>query len=356
MPSLYDTTVNNGVSYIGDTITHSVAYYLNLLYFPTLLTTLLAVAILLDHLFGEPKRLHPLVAFGRWAKTVELSINRHNTPPILSKLAGIFALIITLSPIFLVIAAFYILADWSIFAWLGGQVFVLYLCLGWKSLKQHVQAIQTAYKFIGLPSARAKLSLIVSRDTQQLSETEVAQAGIESLLENSCDALYATLFWFLLGGAELALLHRWVNTLDAMWGYKNNRFKHFGWAAAKLDDLLAYAPARLTALCFILASKQNKRQALHCWRRQAKQCSSPNGGVVMTTGAGALNITLSNRAFYHGKWKTKPTMGRGQAATMTHITPAIQLVTRSLTVFFTLMVFALLTLLVWCLLFSPHLE
>src|SRR5690606_36540830 len=129
--------------------------------------------------------------------------------------------------------------------WLA-QIIILYSCIGWQSLQQHVQEVAQALQADDLPLAREKLSWMVSRDTAQLSDSEVAQASVESLLENSLDALFATLFWFCLGGALAALMHRWVNTLDAMWGYKNNRFRYLGRAAARLDDTLDYRPALLT--------------------------------------------------------------------------------------------------------------
>src|SRR5690606_1991432 len=177
--------------------------------------------------------------------------------------------------------------------------------------------------------AREKQRWMVSPDTAQLSDAEEAQARLEGLLENSLDALFGTLFWFCLGGALAAFMHRGVNTMDAMWGYKNSRFRYFGWAAARLDDALAYIPARLTALSFVLLGRY-KKQALTCWRQQASACASPNGGPVMTAGAGALNIRLSERACYHGEWTIKPSMGAGNAATVADIQPAFQLIQRVL--------------------------
>jgi adenosylcobinamide-phosphate synthase len=192
-----------------------------------------------------------------------------------------------------------------------------------------------------LATARQKLSWIVSRETQLLNEQQIAQASVETTLENSSDAVFASLFWFALGGAAFSLLHRWLNTLDAMWGYKNEQFLYFGRIAARLDDAMNYIPARLTALCFVVLSPRRQQTtsgaagnlAWYCWRTQARQCASPNGGVVMTAGAGALNCRLSDGAYYHGHWQAKPPMGCGAEADGDDIAAALTLVKRAVGVF-----------------------
>ena len=298
-------------------------------YVPELLPLLLLAALLLDRWLGEPARFHPLVGFGNWAVWLERRFNRLTQHALWGRMLGVLALLLALSPLLLIGALLlWLYQQAPVLFWLA-QIVILYFCIGWQSLQQHVQAVAQALQADNLPLAREKLSWMVSRDTAQLSDSEVAQASLESLLENSLDALFATLFWFCLGGALAALMHRWVNTLDAMWGYKNSRFRYFGWAAARLDDALAYLPARLTALSFVLLGRY-KKQALTCWRQQAAACASPNGGPVMTAGAGALNIRLSERACYQGEWKIKPPMGAGNAATVADIPPAFQSIQRVL--------------------------
>jgi adenosylcobinamide-phosphate synthase len=132
------------------------------------------------------------------------------------------------------------------------------------------------------------------------------------------------LFWFIIAGAPGVVLYRLTNTLDAMWGYKTERYFHFGWAAARLDDLLNYIPARLTALTYALLG--HFETATHCWRTQGHLWKSPNGGPVMSAGAGALNIKIGGAATYHGELKEQTPLGKGRPAETGDIPRAVKLV------------------------------
>ncbi|MDO8933472.1 MAG: cobalamin biosynthesis protein, partial [Rhodocyclaceae bacterium] len=123
------------------------------------------------------------------------------------------------------------------------------------------------------------------------------------------DAVCGALFWFFILGGAGAVLYRLANTLDAMWGYKDARRIHFGWAAAKIDDVLNYVPARLTALTYALLGRA--RVAFACWRTQAGAWSSPNAGPVMAAGAGALGVQIGGAAIYHGVLEERPYLGAG---------------------------------------------
>jgi adenosylcobinamide-phosphate synthase len=140
--------------------------------------------------------------------------------------------------------------------------------------------------------------------------------------------VFGSLFWFALAGAPGAILYRLVNTLDAMWGYRNEHYLHFGWAAARLDDVLNYLPARLTALTYALLGKT--RQALVCWENQAPAWDSPNAGPVMASGAGALGIRIGGPARYRGEWRQRPLLGVAEKPRASDIERSLQLVSHGM--------------------------
>jgi len=220
--------------------------------------------------------------------------------------------------------------------WLAGvagilvHVLLLYFCLGLRSLRDHTMPILAALRGGDLPEARRLTGRIVSRDTDQASASDLARAGAESLLENGNDAVFGTLFWFLVAGGPGALLFRLANTLDAMWGYRNARFDLFGRVAARIDDGLNFIPARLTALSYVLlAPRGGHVRAWRCWRAQAPAWSSPNAGPVMASGAGALGIALGGAASYAGVLEQRPPLGLGRAAAPVDILRAWRLVLAS---------------------------
>lgn len=290
----------------------------------TSLPLVVASALLLDALLGEPRRWHPLVGFGRLAAMLETRLNR--APG--SVWAGLLALGLLVLP---AVA----LAFW-LSRWLDGvllfalHVLGLWWALGWRSLAEHARAVATPLTAGDLPQARQQVARLVSRDAAQLDEQGVAAAATESVLENGADAVFASLFWFALAGLPGVVLHRLVNTLDAMWGYRTPRFLYFGRAAARLDDVLGWLPARLVALTYALVG--HGRGALRCWRRQARQWDSPNAGPVMAAGAGALQVSLGGPAPYHGGWRQRPVLGEGAAASADSILAALRLLRRGIAV------------------------
>ncbi|GIU16963.1 MULTISPECIES: adenosylcobinamide-phosphate synthase CbiB [unclassified Shewanella] len=267
------------------------------------------LALLLDKTLGEITRFHPLVGLGRYASWIK----HHLWKP--TKARGILAVSLVLLPLLplLLLPRFW---------WL--DVLVLYFVIGARSLSEHGNAVGDALKLGDLSLARHKVSMIVSRKTENLTEQQVVNATLESVLENGNDAVFGALFWFTVAGPVGALLYRFSNTLDAMWGYKNQTYLEFGWCAAKLDDFLNFIPARLCALAYALGGKT--ALALQCWRVQAPKCASPNGGVVMAAGAGSLNITMGGAAEYDGYICDKPVLGQGRPAEAKDINRAANLV------------------------------
>lgn len=290
------------------------------------LVLILILAIALDYFLAEPpNRFHPLVTFGRWATWLESSLRNAGHSPLQQRLSGVLAWFCAVSPCLLALPNYH----FSPAAQIGVDAALLYFCIGARSLQQHALAVLQALKQDDLVLARLRVSYIVSRQTDNMTGDEVRRAAVESVLENGADAVFAPLFWFIVFGPFGALLYRFSNTLDAMWGYKNQRYRYFGWAAARIDDVLNYLPARLTALSYALLG--NTRQAWHAWRRQAYLLESPNGGPVMTAGAGALNLQLGGPAYYHGQLKNKPWFGGNNNVDNQSIRLAIDLVYRTIT-------------------------
>jgi adenosylcobinamide-phosphate synthase len=273
-------------------------------------------AVLLDRALGEVSRFHPLVGFGKLASAIEKRLNGR------SLAGGGLAWLLAVGP-------------WVALAfWLRQQapfvvdVVLLYFAIGAQSLYEHAEAVVQPLQEGRLDEARQRVGWIVSRETSTLDASGVAKAGVESVLENGNDAIFGTLFWFALLGGPGAVLFRLGNTLDAMWGYRTERFNLFGRFAARLDDALNFIPARLTALSYALFG--HTRMALACWRSQAPAWDSPNAGPVMSAGAGSLGILLGGAAIYHGQKEIRPPLGTGPAPVAADLARAITLIRRSL--------------------------
>jgi adenosylcobinamide-phosphate synthase len=280
---------------------------------------LLVAGVALDLLLGETRRWHPLVGFGNLASFIERRLNRGN----LRLPRGSLAWALAVLPL---TALFVVLTD---VAGLWLHAVLLYLCIGLRSLRDHTIPIYEALRSGDLAQARALTARIVSRDTANASESDLAKASAESLLENGNDAVFGTLFWFILLGGPGAVLFRLANTLDAMWGYRSARFNLFGRPAARIDDVMNYVPARLTALSYVLLAGVKRAHAWHCWRTQAPAWSSPNAGPVMASGAGALGVSLGGAAVYDGEVEQRPPLGAGPAACAGDIQRAWRLVLRT---------------------------
>ncbi|WP_070886402.1 adenosylcobinamide-phosphate synthase CbiB [Pseudomonas argentinensis] len=273
--------------------------------------------VALDAALGEPKRWHPLVGFGKLADRLEQRFNPSGGG---WRSHGVSAWCLAVLPLTL-LTLMLVQLPWV--GWLV-QILALYAALGLRSLDQHAQPVAQALRLGDLPLARQRVGYMVSRRTEDLDANGVARAGTESVLENGSDAVFAALFWFLVAGAPGVVLYRLSNTLDAMWGYRNARFERFGWAAAKIDDLLNYVPARLVALTYALLGRTSL--AMRCWQRQAPQWDSPNAGPVMAAGAGALGVSLGGAAVYHGELHPRPGLGEGPPPRARDIERAMNLV------------------------------
>ena len=286
------------------------------------LTPLLVVfaALLLDRVFGEPRRVHPLVAFGRLATAAEARLYADSVA------VGALALLLVVLPFVALVSVVVLWLPWP--AVIALEILGLYAAIGLRSLSEHARAVAEPLAVGDLKAARAAVGRMVSRDTRALDDEGVATAATESVLENGADAVTASLFWYLVAGLPGVVAHRLINTLDAMWGYRSPRYARFGRVAARLDDALNWVPARLTALGYALAGRTVI--ALRCWRAQARHWESPNAGPVMAAGAGALGVGLGGPAPYAEGLRERPVLGEGSPATAGSIAAALGLLHRSI--------------------------
>lgn len=282
--------------------------------------TLLA-GVLLDAWLGEPRRAHPLVAFGRLAGYLEARLWRD------SRAAGVLAWALAVLPLVaLAWALERLCAGVSPWLALGLNAVLLYLAIGLRSLAEHARPVAAALAAGDLAAARQAVGRIVGRDTTVLDAEGVAKAATESVLENGNDAVFGALFWCVLLGAPGVVLYRLANTLDAMWGHHTERYHFFGWCAARADDVLNFIPARLVALSYGLCG--HFEGAWRAWRTQGRLWVSPNAGPVMAAGAGALGVLLGGLAPYQGQWIKRPDLGAGAPPGAADIGRAMALVRR----------------------------
>lgn len=282
----------------------------------------LAAGCLLDALLGEPRRAHPLTLFGHGASALEGLLR----PRLPERFAGGLAVGVLVLPAALLAGVAASLGGWLV------EAVIVYFCLGHRALREHAHAVAAALTAGDLPGARQAVGRMVGRRTETLDTPGVARAATETVLENGNDAVLATVFWFLVGGAPAAVAHRLVNTLDAMWGYRSPPWRHFGAAAARLDDLLGWIPARLSVLSYAVLSMRPAAALRAAWR-DGGRWDGVNPGPVMAAGAGALGVPLGGAAEYEDGPRDRPRLGEREtvaAADADAIHRALGLVLRSL--------------------------
>jgi len=272
------------------------------------------LAFLFDLTLGDPRWLpHPVVAMGKVTASLERMLRCPRHPPWWQRLAG------TLTAVTLVgmaalsgTLAVRCASNAHPVAGLVVEVVLVYTTVAARSLTDHLLPIHHALVRLDLPAARRAVSLVVGRDTPDLDETEVARAAVESAAESTCDGIVAPLFFAFLGGAPLALAYRAINTLDSMLGYRDERYRHFGWCAARLDDLANLLPARLTAVLLLVAGALHGydwHRALRTLARDARSHPSPNSGYPEAAMAGVLGVRLGGWNSYRGVASFRPYLG-----------------------------------------------
>lgn len=284
-------------------------------------------AILIDAVVGDPafvwRRLpHPAALIGRLIAALDRNLN-HGAARRVKGIATAMVVVVVAGAIGGAITV--LLAP---YAW-GGLVeaILMSILIAQRSLLQHFQAIAAPLLRGETDAARHALAQIVGRDVSVLDEAGVARAGIESLAENASDGVIAPIFWGALFGLPGILIYKAVNTADSMIGHRDERYEDFGWAAARLDDLLNLAPARLTGLLICGAAYFTPYAsvcgAYAAMRRDARKHASPNAGFPEAAAAGALGLRLGGPRVYDGARDDAPWMGDGRTeATVGDMTAA----------------------------------
>lgn len=263
-----------------------------------------------DRVLGDPQRWHPVAGFGQAAARLERTTwadDRRRGVVHVALLVGGAAALGTAVPGGALTTA---VATWAV--------------LGGRSLDREAAAVDRLLADGDLPAARQRLTHLVGRDTTTLDASEVARATIESLAENTSDAVVAPLVWGAVAGTPGLLAYRAANTLDAMVGHRSARYERFGWAAARLDDLLNLPGSRLTATLVVLLG-DDRRGAVRAWRRDAGGHPSPNAGPVEAAFAGALGIRLGGVNTYRGRVEDRHVLGDGPPAAQHDIARARRL-------------------------------
>jgi len=296
------------------------------------------LALLIEDAFGYPDWLaqrigHPVTWIGRLIDVLDLRLNRDGDDPARRRAAGVLALFIIIA---ITGTAAFLIARGLLFLPFG-LVLVAVLAstlLAQRSLYARVERVATALEDNGLEAARSAVSHIVGRDTAALDEAGVARAAIESLAENFSDAVVAPSFWMLIAGLPGAAIYKAINTADSMIGHRTERHEDFGWAAARLDDLVNLPASRLAALLLIGAAYftqgASPARAVDTVKRDASRHRSPNAGCPEAAMAGALGIAIAGPRTYEGVVVDDSWMGNGRSAvTAADIRAALSLYRRA---------------------------
>ncbi|RQH15249.1 cobalamin biosynthesis protein CobD [Bradyrhizobium sp. RP6] len=274
----------------------------------------MVVAMAVDALLGWPAWLfarigHPVTWLGGLIAAIDTAWNRASDPPALRRAAGVAGA--------LAVVALSVALGWALQSLLpsGWIQIVLIGILAWplvalRSLHDHVAAVATPLLAGDVAAARDAVSRIVGRDPASLDEAGIARAAIESLAENTSDGIVAPVFWGALLGLPGILGYKAINTLDSMIGHRSERHEAFGWAAARIDDVANFIPARLTGFLFVLLAPQ-RSEALACMTRDARRHRSPNAGWPEAAMAGGLGVRLSGPRIYHGSATDEPWLNEG---------------------------------------------
>ena len=281
----------------------------------TYMTIAIVAGFVLDLIFGDPRWLyHPVRLIGHLISGTERIIRNCLPANKTGERIGGGILVLVVVTVSTGVPAVILSVAYKYFWQLGLALesFWCYQILATKSLKVESDRVYIALKDKGLEAGRKAVSMIVGRDTQNLTEEGVTKAAVETVAENTSDGVIAPLFYMLIGGAVLGFTYKAINTMDSMVGYKNDKYQWFGTAAAKLDDVVNFIPARVSAVLMILAAYltgMDGKNAACIFRRDRFNHKSPNSAQTEAVMAGALDVQLAGDAWYFGKLVKKPTIG-----------------------------------------------
>ncbi|MEO3998852.1 adenosylcobinamide-phosphate synthase CbiB [Mesorhizobium sp. CAU 1732] len=275
-------------------------------------------ALIIERVAGYPDRLfrligHPVTWMGRLVAALDRTLNREGDAEMRRRRMGVCALVLLIAAV--AVPAFALQALLGDGVWLVVLALLATSLLAQRSLGEHVEAVADALEQGGLPAGRSAVSQIVGRDPETLDEAGVCRAAIESLAENFSDGIVAPAFWLAVGGLPGGVAYKAINTADSMIGHRTPRHQAFGWASARLDDLVNLPASRLTALLIIAAAALTRdaspRDAWQAMLRDAKHHKSPNAGWPEAAMAGALGLALAGPRSYGGVLVDDVFMGQG---------------------------------------------
>lgn len=271
--------------------------------------------LFLDILFGDPNVWwHPICLIGRLISKTEKKLRKDDDTQNKQIKKG-FLLVLTVCLISTFVPTVLLITAYRVNMLLGFCVesIMCFFLLAGKCLYIESMKVEKAIENEGLEAGRYAVSMIVGRDTKNLSEEGVVKATVETVAENTSDGVIAPLFYMLILGAPLGFLYKSINTMDSMVGYKNDKYINFGRIAAKLDDAANFIPSRISGICMIAASyigrEYSGKRALKIFKRDRLKHASPNSAQTESVMAGALGVQLAGDAVYFGKKYEKPFIG-----------------------------------------------
>lgn len=264
------------------------------------------LALILDQRPGKSPQLDPVVAFARLAAALgeRLHAGDHLGAGV-QRLRGILGLLLLVVPVSMLAAGLAAVPYAGVLADLA----VLYFALDARRLRDTLLAVDGHLQAGELDTARTGLASLSQQDTRAMDAETLSRLAVEFTLEQPLDRLFAIIFWYLLAGAGGVVGYWTVSQLDRNWGHANPRYRHFGWAAARLDDLLNWPPTQLTALGYALMGRG--LGAWRCWRSQRRRWKSPKGGALLAAGGGALGLQLGGATRYFEQPVQHPALGEG---------------------------------------------